>query len=76
MLRDFGTKIHQLVHEPNDQSLSRLITKQIRESLMQFEPRIVIVDVRLHQHDGEMILELHYIHSDRPQADVLSIPIG
>lgn len=76
MNRTFGTTIHQLVHEPNDGSLGRLIAKQARETLMQFEPRIVITDVRVHQREGELVLELRYIHSDRPQADILVVPLG
>jgi uncharacterized protein len=76
MNRSFGSTIHQLVHESNDGSLARLITKQVREILMQFEPRIVIADLRIQQRGGEMVLELRYIHSDRPQADMLVVPLG
>jgi hypothetical protein len=76
MGRNFGTPIHQLVHEPNDGGLARLITKTAREELMRLEPRIVITDVHVQQSGGEMSLELRYIHSDRPQADVMIVPLG
>ena len=76
MNRDFGTMIHQLVHEPNDGGLGRLIAKQAREALMQLEPRIVITDVKVDQRGGQLVLELRYIHSDRPRADVMVVPLG
>ena len=76
MNRDFGSTMHQLVHEPNDGALARLITKQAREILMQYEPRIVITDLRVEQRQGELVLELRYIHSDRPQADVMVVSLG
>lgn len=75
MARDFGTPLHDLVHEPNDGALARLITKQVREALLQAEPRIVVTDIRLTQNGGEMMLELHYIPSDRPQPDTLFLPL-
>ena len=74
--RSFGTKIHQLVHEPNEGGLARLIAKQAREALMQLEPRIMVTDVRFRQSEGELVLELHYIPADRPQADVMLVPLG
>ncbi|MEM7305814.1 MAG: GPW/gp25 family protein [Planctomycetota bacterium] len=76
LARAFGTTLHQLVQEPNDGSLGRLIAKQAQEILMQLEPRIVVTDVRVQQHDGELALELRYVHSDRPQADVMVVPLG
>jgi len=76
MNRDFGASVQELVHEPNDGGLGRLIVKMAREALMQFEPRIVVLDAAVQQRHGELVLELRYIHSDRPQADLMVIPIG
>jgi phage baseplate assembly protein W len=76
MNRDFGAGIHELVHEPNDGSLGRLIAKNARETLMQHEPRIVVLDTKISQKRGELVLELRYMHSDRPQADVMVIRLG
>jgi hypothetical protein len=36
----------------------------------------VITDIRVQQSGGEVSLELRYIHSDRPQADVMIVPLG
>ncbi len=76
MNREFGTVLHQLVQEPNDGGLARLIARQAREALLQLEPRIIVTDIHVRQRDGELILEMHYVHSDRPKADVLFIPLG
>ncbi len=76
MSREFGTTLHQLVHEPNDGALARLITKQARDALMLLEPRIVVTDVDIRQNGADVVLDLHYIAADRPQADVMSISLG
>ena len=76
MNRDFGTGIHQLVQEPNDGGLARLIAKTARETLMQLEPRIVVLDTKVVQKRGELVMELRYMHADRPQADVMVVPLG
>jgi uncharacterized protein len=76
MSRDFGTRIHSLVHEPNDGGLARLIGKQVREALMQLEPRIVVTDVRFQQKGAELTLELHYIPADTPQAEVMYVQLS
>jgi phage baseplate assembly protein W len=76
MTRSFGTQLHELVHEPNDGALGRLVAKTAQEALMQLEPRIVVTDMNVRQNLGELVLELHFIHSDRPQADVMVIPLG
>lgn len=76
MSREFGTTLHQLVHEPNDGALGRLITKQARDALMRLEPRIIVTDVNIRQDGSSVVLDLFYIAVDRPQADVMSISLG
>ena len=76
MNRDFGTRIHSLVHEPNDGGLARLIAKQARETLMQLEPRIIVTDVKFQQKGPELILELHYVLADDPQAEIMYVHLG
>lgn len=75
MMRGFGTPLHAAVQEPNDETLARLITKQLREALIQAEPRIVITDMRVARNGGELLLELHYVPSDRPQPETLYLPL-
>ena len=75
MNRNFGTPIRDLVHEPNDGSLARLIARHAREALAQLEPRILVTDVQFRTKGGELVLELRYTPADRPQAEMLSIPL-
>ena len=44
MLRDFGTRLRSLVHDPNDDVLADIAEKQAREALLRWEPRIVVTD--------------------------------
>jgi phage baseplate assembly protein W len=76
MSREFGTTLHQLVHEPNDGALGRLLVKQARDALMQLEPRIIVTDVSIRQDGPCVVLDIAYIAADRPQADVMSISLG
>lgn len=76
MSREFGTTLHQLVHEPNDGALGRLVVKQARDALMMLEPRIIVTDVGIRQDGGCVVLDIAYIAADRPQADVMSISLG
>ena len=76
MNRNFGTPIRALVHEPNDGGLARLISRYARETLAQLEPRIRVIDVRFQATGGEAVLELRYMPVDRPESQLLLIPLG
>ena len=76
MARRVGSPLHDLVHEPNDGSLARLITRHAREILAQLEPRIVIVDLQVAQKHGALEMELTYATADRPQPKQLLLPLG
>jgi hypothetical protein len=45
MRPDFGTRLHELVFEPNDQLLDGLIRHEVMEALDAWEPRIIVIDV-------------------------------
>ena len=55
MLRNFGTRLPSLVHEPNDDVLANVIETQAREALVQWEPRILVqaVDVEPDPSDAQ-----------------------
>jgi phage baseplate assembly protein W len=76
MMRRFGSPLHDLVHEPNDGSLARLITRHARDTLAQLEPRILIADLTVGQRRGELVMELIYATADRPQPQQLLVPLG
>lgn len=46
MRPDFGCGIHELVFQPNTSALRATVQEDVREALVQFEPRIDVLDVR------------------------------
>lgn len=42
---DFGTRLHELVFEPNDSVLYGLIRHEVVDALDRWEPRIIVTDV-------------------------------
>ena len=76
MIRQFGSPLRALAHEPNDGGLGRLITRYARETLMQLEPRIRVLDVCFQSIGGEATLELRYTPADRPDPQLLLIPLS
>jgi phage baseplate assembly protein W len=75
MLRDFGTRIHSLVHEPDDDVTADLLRKQAHEAIVQWERRIVVTRARLDRADGELRLVLSYVHSDKPVSAEMIVPL-
>ncbi|WP_216825116.1 GPW/gp25 family protein [Agarilytica rhodophyticola] len=47
MLPSFGCGIHDLTFEANTSSLRGLLREKVREALVQWEPRIDVVEVRV-----------------------------
>ena len=74
--RNFGTPLRDLVNEPNEGGLARLIARHVREALTQLEPRILVTDINFQTHGGELSLVLNYTTSNRPQAETILIPLG
>src|SRR5262245_35018864 len=68
MLREFGSRVHSLVHEPDDDVTADLLRKQAHEAVVRWERRVVVTRARLDRRDGELRLVLEYVHSDRPVA--------
>jgi phage baseplate assembly protein W len=75
MLRDFGTRVHQLVHDPNDAVLADLLKQQVHQSLLQFEPRILLTQTSVQQSEGELHMVLNYMQTTAPIADQLVLPL-
>lgn len=73
MLRDFGSRVHSLVHEPNDDVTADLMRKQAHEAVVRWERRVVVTRARLVRNDGELRLVLEYVHSDRPVAAEMTV---
>lgn len=75
LLRDFGTRLPSLVHEPNDSILAELIQTQAQQALLQWESRILITGMQVQQNEGEVRLLLNYLHTDEPVASQMILPV-
>jgi phage baseplate assembly protein W len=76
LLRDFGTRLHSLVHEANDEVTADLLRKQAHEAVVRWERRVLVTRARIDQEDGELRLILNYIHADRPIASEMIVPLA
>lgn len=78
LLRDYGTRIHSLVHEPNDSVIADLLRNQAQQALLRWEPRILVTGATVRQDTeaaNELRLQLNYIHTNAPVADQMIIPL-
>jgi uncharacterized protein len=77
MLREFGTRLHALAHEPNDEVLGELLQDQARRALLQWEPRILVTGARVTQgqEQGEIEIRLQYTHVTEPVTDELIVAL-
>ena len=75
LLRQFGTRIPSLVHEPNDSALADVIQTQAREALMQWEPRVLVTESRIEQNDGELRVQLSYILTTEPAGGQMTLTL-
>jgi uncharacterized protein len=75
MLREYGTRIHSLVHDPNDDVLVELLRTQAQQALLQFEPRVLVTQTQITQSEGEVRMQLSYTHAPEPIADQLILPL-
>jgi len=73
--RDFGSRIHSLVQDPNDYVMADLLMNQVREALLQWEPRLMVTNMQVTQDEGEARMVLNYIHTGEPVADQMILPI-
>jgi len=76
MLREFGTRLHSLLHSPNDEELAELVESQIRQSLLQWEPRILVTSARVEREEGELRLRLEYVHTDERVFGQMVLPLS
>jgi phage baseplate assembly protein W len=76
MLREYGTRIHSLVHDPNDEALSTLIRRQLQEALLAWEPRVLVTGVTFEHVDAELYVRLAYTTTDTPSSDSLLVPLA
>ena len=73
-----GTRVPGLVHDPDDEVLVELATKQVVEALLRWEPRIVVTSSRVETatEPGEVRLRLDYVHANEQVAGSAILPVG
>lgn len=76
MLRNFGTRIASLVHDPNDDVLADIIKTEVTEALLQWEPRVLVTSARVEQNEGELRLILIYVVLPESRAERMVIPLA
>jgi phage baseplate assembly protein W len=59
LLRDYGTQVHSLVHEP----------------VVRWERRVIVTRARIERSEGALRLVLTYVHSDRPSSGEMTVPL-
>jgi Bacteriophage baseplate protein W len=75
MLRDFGSRLHALVHEPNDAAMADIMKNQAQQALLQWEPRILAIQAQVEHSEGEARMRIMYTHTTAPIGGELIIPI-
>lgn len=77
LLRDFGTRLPGLVHDPNDDVLVDIAENHAREALLRWEPRILVTDSQVERDadEGLLQLRLRYVHTNEQVAGQAVVPL-
>src|SRR6267142_4027064 len=75
MLRDFGTKIPALAHDPNDDVLAVAVREQVLGALLRFENRVLGTTVITERQGGELRVRVNYIFVDEGLSDHIFLPL-
>lgn len=84
MLRDFGTRLASLVHDPNDEALAVLIRREVQEALLAWEPRVLVTALSIDRRpadgpgdpDATLQLRLDYTLSNEAATDRLLVTLA
>ncbi len=60
MLRDFGSRLHTLVFEPNDPDIRVLADHYVREALEKWEPRVILDRVYTEQDGPKLEISMSF----------------
>jgi phage baseplate assembly protein W len=77
MLREFGTRLPGLVHDPNDEVLLDIAQNHTRQALVRWEPRIFVTESQVEQEPDEGLLQLRlrYVHVNEQVAGQAVLPL-
>jgi len=75
-LNEFGSKVEELVEEPNDDVLRNVAYEFIAESLARWEKRIELIDVSIDRPNdmGSLNLSIIYRIISSQKTDILTFP--
>jgi len=76
MRRTYGGGLQQLVHDPNNDVMRKIVQHQIAKSLGQLEPRIFLTGVYIAQDGPTLALRITYVIRRSKQNQVFSVPFG
>jgi len=76
MLREYGTRIHSLVQDPNDEAMAVLVKRQLQECLLAWEPRVLVTGVSFERREAELHVRLDYTRTNDPSTDSLLVPLA
>jgi phage baseplate assembly protein W len=73
MRPDFGCGIYDLVFEVNSASTAGKITHAIQEALLQFEPRINVLDIQVEPQGSGEVLEITIEYEVRATNNIFNL---
>jgi phage baseplate assembly protein W len=75
MDREYGTRLHSLVQDPNDDVLSELLVSKAQEAIIRYEPRVFVAGATVEQDEGEVRMRLEYVRTTQPTAGQMVVPL-
>jgi len=77
LLRDFGTRLPSLVHDPNDEVVVDIAQNHARDALLRWEPRILVTESQVEHDtdDGLLQLRIRYVHTNEQVAGQAVVPL-
>lgn len=84
MLRDYGTRLHSLVHDPNDEALIVLIRRELQQALLAWEPRALVTALTIGRSaigeagdpEATLVLDLQFTLTGEATTDRLLVTLG
>lgn len=76
MRRTYGGGLQQLVHDPNNDVMRKIVQHQVAKSLAALEPRILLTGVHIAQDGPTLTLRISYVVRRSKQNQVFSVPFG
>ncbi len=73
--REFGSNLHLLVFEPNDEILKDLVDIEVREAIEKYEPRVEVVKVETVANDNQISIVVVYKIKETQEEDFITLTL-